>query len=224
MNRKLLLSAAFAFAACASQSVQAHTIDWTSWTNATNSPTAGTASGTAGAVTVTYKGEVQSLQANYPSWNPASSYTGGTVSNAPLRSGGIIQLFGDTDATDTITFSHAVLNPVIAIWSLGQGGVPASFDFSQTPTFEAGGPSAEYGGGAITVSGNDVFGSEGNGVVQFTGTFTSITWTNPTYENWYGFTVGIEAPEPAAWVLMLVGFGGLGAAMRAARRTRLTIA
>ncbi len=223
MNRKLLLSAAVALAACASQS-QANTIDWTSWTSATNSPTAGTVSGTAGAVSVTYTGEVQSLQANYPSWTPASSYTGGTVSNAPLQSGGIIQLFGATGATDTITFSHAVLNPVIAIWSLGQGGDPASFNFSQTPTFEAGGPSAEYGGGAITVSGNDVFGTEGNGVVQFTGTFTSITWTNPTYENWYGFTVGIEAPEPAAWALMLAGFAGLGAAMRAARRRTLAAA
>jgi hypothetical protein len=38
-------------------------------------------------------------------------------------------------------------------------------------------------------------------------------------ENW-----SVTVPEPAAWALMLAGFAGLGAAMRAARRRTLATA
>ena len=63
---------------------------------------------------------------------------------------------------------------------MGAGGTLAAFDFiNATPVFVSGGPSAEYGGSAITIAGNDVLGSEGNGTVQFIGTFTSLSWTNP---------------------------------------------
>jgi hypothetical protein len=117
-----------------------------------------------------------------------------------------------TGATDTITFSQAVTNPVFAIRSLGQSGTNASFSFLQTPTFEAGGPSNEYNGSAITVAGNVVSGSEGNGSIEFFGTFDSITWTNPAAENWYGFTVGVQSsvPEPSTWAMMILGFAAIG--------------
>ena len=113
--------------------------------------------------------------------------------------------------TDTITFSHAVTNPVFAIWSLGQGGVDASFNFINAPfTIQAGGPSAEYAGQTITSSGDVVYGVEGNGTIQFNGTFTQISWTNPVYEHWYGFTVGSAVPEPSTWAMMILGFLGIG--------------
>ena len=126
--------------------------------------------------------------------------------------GGIIQLFGATGATDTITFSHPMTNPVFAIWSLGQGGINASFDFVQTPTFEAGGPRNEYQGSAITVAGNTVSGNEGNGSIEFFGTFDKIPWANATLENWHGFTVGVQSPvlEPSTWAMMIIGFAGIG--------------
>ena len=96
-------------------------------------------------------------------------------------------------------------NPVIAIWSLGQPGLTASFTFTATPTFEAGGPNSQFGGGPITVSGFVVSGNEGNGVVQFTGTFSSISWTN-TPENFYAFTVGLaEAAVPAPATFAVFG-------------------
>jgi hypothetical protein len=189
----LLLSAAI----FGPQAAYANTIDWASWSDIVASPTSGSATGTTASGNFTYTGELQSFMANYPTYTPATTFSGGTVGNAPPQANGIIQLFGATGAVDTITFASAVTNPVIAIWSLGAGNVSASFAFDQPFTIESGGPSAEYQGASITADGNSVVGLEGNGVIQFTGTFNSISWTNPTFENWYGFTVGVsEVPGP----------------------------
>ncbi len=94
-------------------------------------------------------------------------------------------------------FSSTVVDPIFAIWSLGQVGSPASFDFSsksdQPFNLLGGGPSAEFGGSALTSSGSVVNGAEGNGLVQFIGSFDSITFTTPNFENYYAFTVGYDA-------------------------------
>jgi hypothetical protein len=100
----------------------------------------------------------------------------------------------------------------MAIWSLGQRGNNTSFVFSDAiPTFVSGGKSNEFQGSAITVSGNTVSGIEGNGTVQFLGTFSSLSWTNPKFENYYGFTVGIAGPgvvpEPSTYVILIAGMG-----------------
>jgi hypothetical protein len=214
----------FALAAAAlTASGLAHsaTIDWNQW----SSNASGTITTGSGPVAVTYSGEMSGFYAAYPSWTPASTWADGvTVANGP--SGGIVYLTGGAanPTVDTITFSQAVVNPVFSIWSLGQGGNTASFNFiGATPTFVAGGNSAEYGGSAISVVGNDVFGTEGNGTVQFIGTYTSISWTNPKYENWYGFNVGVAGvaaavPEPASFGLLLAGLTLVGLARR--RRMR----
>ena len=119
------------------------------------------------------------------------------------------------------------MNPVFAIWSLGQGSIDASFVFNQTPTFVAGGPSLEYSGSAISVAANTVSGREGNGTVEFFGTFTSLSWTNPVNENWYGFDVGFTSvaavPEPSTWAMMILGFCGLGFMAHRKRKTGLAL-
>jgi hypothetical protein len=94
--------------------------------------------------------------------------------------------------------------------------------FNAPFTIEAGGPSAEYGGGPLGGAPPVVTGNEANGTIQFHGTFTSLSFTNPQSENWYGFAVGVEGvavPEPASWALMILGFGGVGASLRSRRRT-----
>jgi hypothetical protein len=211
MRLTFLLAASLALSATVG-SADAATIAWTDWSSETvGAP--GSATGTANGVAVSYSGEVVTPQFfNYPSWGPASSYVGNDVDNAPPNSSSIsiIRLIGGTDAINTVTFSSTVTNPVFAIWSLGQGGIDASFVFNEIPTFQAGGPSNEYAGSSINVAGNTVFGREVNGTVEFLGQFDSISWTNPVREDWYGFTVGVSTPEPSTWAMMILGFVGIG--------------
>jgi hypothetical protein len=217
---KLILSFAFtaALVCVAAMPASANVYDWTTWTSGTPGTPGGSAAGTAGTVGVTYQGDLISLVANYPSWTPTSSYIGGPVGNAPPASGGILQLFGGNTDVDTITFSAPVTDPALAIWSLGQGGLAASFDFSANPNFTivAGGPSAEYGGGSIYLCNTaSVCGTEGNGTVVFSGTYTSISWENPGFEDWYGVTAGVAAtPEPGFYALLGLGLSGLAVVRR----------
>lgn len=138
-------------------------------------------------------------------------------------------LAGETVA-DTLTFTAAIINPILAVWSLGQPGNTARFTFtaSEPFTIEGGGPDAQYGGAAIFTGGtcpaNSICGTEGNGVIQFNGTFTSLTWTNPAFENYYAFTVGAtaaasggEVPEPAS--ILLLGSGLLAVGVFARRKS-----
>jgi hypothetical protein len=203
---------------------------WTNWTSGVvGSGNSGSATGTMGGVTVTYSGEMECLNCYASHWDPSKTWEGGPVSNAPPiyfpSSGGIvdsgIQLWGGQYGgyTDTVTFSRAVTDPVLAIVSLGQGGTTASFNFTASEPFVllGGGKSSAWGGSALTSSGTVVSGTEGNGLVLFQGTYSSISWTNPTYEYYYAVTVG-SVPETSTWVMMLAGFAGLGFAGH--RRTK----
>lgn len=211
--------------------VSAATIYWTTWTSGTVSSTAGSASGTIAGLglSVAYTGEMGGLDSW--TWLPATSYSGGTVSNPPPTVPmDLIHLVGGGQVIDTITFSAPVVNPILAIWSLGQGGNTARFTFTPAEPFtiQGGGPGVNFGGSSIFAGGscpaNSVCGTEGNGVVQLNGTFSSITWINPVAESFYGFTVGVTnradltaVPEPASMTLLGTGLLAL-ARRRFARR------
>jgi hypothetical protein len=205
---------------------QADTIAWTHWTSATPSTSTvpGSATGTAGSVTVTYSGQTSGLLTNYPSWTPTATFAGGSVGNAPPHANNAVGLEGGATYTETITFSSPIVDPVMSIWSLGAPNAPASFDFNASEPFSivAGGGSAEYGGSSITQSGNNVLGREGDGTIIFDGTFSSLTFTTPSYESYYAFTVGYDdtlttgtptqtaAATPEPGTLALLGTGLLG--------------
>jgi hypothetical protein len=59
-------------------------------------------------------------------------------------------------------------------------------------------------------------GTEGDGLVQFNGTVSSISWTGANPEYWNGFNVGASAvPEPGFMLLLgTAQIGGAGAIRR----------
>jgi hypothetical protein len=174
---------ALVLAACAaSATIPAHAdaIAWTDW-SAVRAGSPGSATGSIGGLTITYSGQNSGLLTGYPSWTPSSTFTGGVVGNPPPAANNSVQIEGGASYTETITFSSPVADPIFAVWSLGAGGTPASFDFSPGEPFtvQGDGPSSEYGGTSLYISGEDVEGQEGNGIIQFDGSFSSITFTTP---------------------------------------------
>ena len=64
-------------------------------------------------------------------------------------------------------------------------------------------------------TGNVLRGNEGNGLIQFTGTLSTISWTNPVAETWSGFTVGVApVPEPTSVIVFATIAGLAGVRIR----------
>jgi len=160
---------------------------------------------------------------------PAATYMGGIVSNAPCTgvascTGDLINIPGTPPGSNTLTFSSAVVNPVFAVWSLGDATNTATLTFpaSTAPVIESTGTNGGLGFVSLTASGNVVSGREGNGTFLLPGTFTSITFTiaSPSANEFAGFTVGqagpltAPVPEPETYALFAAGLGLLGAMAR----------
>ena len=113
--RKLLIAGISSLIVAGSASVAAaDVITWTTWNSKS--------SGFATPITVTYAGPALSLQQPYPSYTPTGTFADGNiVDNAPTPANGILQITGGNNATQTLTFSSAVVNPVFAIWSFRSG-------------------------------------------------------------------------------------------------------
>ena len=138
-----------------------------------------------------------------------SPYMNSLVGNAPAAKD-IIALAGQTNApiNNTINFSVAVVDPIMAIVSLGQQGQPSNYDFNTPFTIlsQGGGYWGNNGNALSNPFGNRLTGFEGNGVIQFKGTFTSISFTASPAEYWGGFNVGVQAvPEPGSIVILSAG-------------------
>jgi hypothetical protein len=217
--RRLILASTLITATLAISGANAATVDWTNWNAATSTgQTGGAVTGTIGSVDISYSGEISTAHGmtTQPLYTPTSSWVGGTVSNAPPPNSLTISLQGGPGTlTDTITFTNGpVLNPILSIWSLGQGGDPTSFVFTTSNfTIEQSGPNDPYGGTGFTLTDpSTVVGEESAGSIQFNGLVSSISWTNPQFEDFYGVTVGLSSavPEPSTLALLILGFFGLG--------------
>jgi hypothetical protein len=206
----------------------ADTVGWTDWTSSSgggsNTTVNGVLSLAGGNVTVTYSGEtgfVQTAGGTYY-WNPNSTFTSATVSNAPGTSD-IIAING-TNTLHTISFSQNVLNPVMAIESMGQGGVGTTYAFDTSFILLSQGPTCCWGTGSLTqINPSTLVGFEGAGTIQFLGSYSSISWYGANPEFWNGITVGAAdlapsaVPEPAS--MILVGSGLMAGLLRLRRKS-----
>ena len=153
--------------------VAAAEVSWTDWTGVAAAVASGSASGEIPGldVSVSYSGQFAWL-ADDVDWQPASSFIGGVIENLFGGVDGLFYAGGPNLGMSTITFDSPVVDPVFAIWSLGHGQTQNQFLFSSP----------------YTALGND----HNGGLIQFFGTFTSISWTN-TVKDYYFITVGAGA-------------------------------
>ncbi len=190
---------------------QASYIDWTYW--ARPAPHKYLEKGRVRApadagVSVRYKGVADELRLD---WGRAASGLDDLV-NPPSANDGVLGLKGDRRAVDTISFGHAVTDPVIAIWNLGTPQHRAALDFLGNVRMKI----IAYGnrpGDSIHLTGDGVAGRRGDGVIELLGTFRSISWFDTYSKDFYEMSVGVMKPsrvaEPATLGLLGAALAGL---------------
>lgn len=214
--KKSIFTIMLVLAVLSAQSAGADVVSWTDWTSATVG-TPGSAAGSIGSIGVRYSGEVAFAQlgsgTNYWTEGSPAPYTGNAVvSNAPTPAEMIA--LSSKSGVNTLTFSQAVTNPIMAIVSQGQPSLPVTYDFN-TPFNVLSEGLGYWGDGTYSLVGNALTGSELHAVIQFSGTVTSISWSNSPDEYWHGFTVGLTSvPEPGTLFLMGLGMVGIAGLKR----------
>lgn len=190
----------------------ANTVYYVDWTAA--NPGAGTASGVitlpdASTINVTFEaknpgGTASSFYGAQTSggtnfWNPSNPYISTQVPNAPPTPD-ILQLSGGNSTIYKVTLSSAIVDPIMAIVSLGSGGNTITYDFDSPFTIVS--QATGFFGGCntclVSLAGDILQGTEGHGTIKFLGTYSTFTWTVPTNEVWHGFTFGARSSQALA--------------------------
>jgi hypothetical protein len=147
--------------------------------------------------------------------NAGTGWTSPSGTYAGLEPSDVIQLYGASSFT--IDFGQQVVNPYMALVSVGQPRYTVTYEF-QNPFDVISYGSNFWGYGGYSVNGTQFNGNEFNGILQFTGTFSSISFVVTNNEFWHGFNFGTSAaepvPEPISLFLMTAGLLGLGIARK----------
>ena len=146
-------------------------------------------------IDVTYTGHIYSIATadNWGEGNPPP-YTGNDViDNAPSSGITLSSVrVADSGYANVLRFSVPVIDPVMAMYSVGAGGngVPYAFDQPFTLLSEGPGP---WGVGRFDIDSltNTLTGYEGCGVIQFHGVISEIAWNLPVAEFHHGFAIGV---------------------------------
>lgn len=173
---------------------------WADWTAVHTSSVVGTLDVAGSTVSIAYFGERAFVQtsggADY--WSPSTGFISPTIPNRPTGTD-IIAL--SQRSPKRLEFSAAVTNPLFAVVSLNGNGYRFDRDFDIV-SFACG----YWGCGTLAkrvtpplggVAGDpgttyDLIGTgEPHGVIQFIGTFSSVSWDSLTDEYWNGFTIAI---------------------------------
>ena len=169
---------------------------WVDWTDATvdDPGSAGGRINFEGSwVAVAYYGDVHSstqTSGGTDYWRPRETFVSEAVDEPPPPAD-LISLRGGNTYTYSLSFSPPLRDPVLAILSLGNTSNEVRYEFDDPFVILGGGANAHWGGSTVYDCGtNTLCGLEGNGIILFSGTFSSIQWTVPVYEGWHGITVG----------------------------------
>jgi hypothetical protein len=156
------------------------TATYASWSSAT--------SATLGAGSVSL-GAAAGTTFNTGAFTTDAGYLNSHIASSPAAPNHQIEV--SNTGTRTLTFSPAVERPLMAIASLGSPALEAQLVFDSDFTVISEG-AGNWGTGSYTKVGTTLKGKEWNGVIQFTGTVSSLSIGYPVLESFTAFNVGKE--------------------------------
>lgn len=118
----------------------------------------------------------------------------------------------------TLTFDKEVDGLTMALVSVGSQNNRVIYDFNDSFNVVSSGPN-HWGYTGYSVNGDDFVGQEFNGILNFEGTFSSISFSTLQDEYWHGFNFSSDklaenVSEPGSFALLGLGMLGLGLARR----------